>query len=109
MRGAGKYDQRVVFKRDTAASQNTYGEDVLTTETLGTFWAHVQYGSGREFHTAHQRWAETTVAFEIRRQPGVTIVAKDYAEWNSKTWDILGVLNIGTRQDCWLIAAKDIE
>lgn len=102
-------DQRIVIKRPVVASVNTYGGDEAgTPTTIGTFWAGVQYGQGREYARAAQLWAETTIVFEMRRQPGLTeIKAKDYVEWNSKTWDVTGVLGQGTREPYWYLAAKD--
>jgi head-tail adaptor len=102
-------DQRIAIKRPVVASQTTYGGDTAGTPTdIGSFWAAVQYGQGREFARAQQLWAETQIVFTMRRQPGLgEIVPKDYVEWNSKTWDITGVLGQGTREPYWIIAAKD--
>jgi head-tail adaptor len=102
-------DQRITIYRPVASSQDTYGGDVIGNPmNLGTFWAGVQYGAGREFARAQQLWAETAIVFELRRQAELTeIKAKDYIEWNGKTWDIQGVLNQGTREPYWFLAAKD--
>jgi head-tail adaptor len=103
-------DQRIVLKRPVVASQDTYGGDVAGTPiTIGTFWSEVVYQGGREFARAQQQWAETTMVFRIRRQPGLSyeVVPKDYVEWNNKTWDVTGMLGQGTRDAFWLIGAKD--
>lgn len=105
---AGKLDQRVQFFRKVVASQNTYGEDVLAAPTnLGTFWCAVYYLAGRELEAARQRWAEARYKITLRRQPGVTLKPSDYAVWATKTLDILDVQNIDTRDDRWVLLAKD--
>jgi head-tail adaptor len=102
-------DQRIIIYVRTVASQDTYGGDVEgTPTTLGTFWAGVQYGAGREFVRVQQIWAETAIVFVLRRQPELSeIKAKDYVTWNGKTWDVTGVLGQGTREPYWYLAAKD--
>lgn len=100
-------DQRVQFIRATVTGQDDIGADELgTPSTVGTFWSNVQYGAGREFQIASQRWAETQIVFKIRRQPGVSILQTDDAIWDDKVWDIVGVSGIGTRDNFWTIAAK---
>lgn len=108
MAGAGKLDQRVVFKRKNVTGQDTFGADVLgTATTVGTFWSKVEYLTGRELQVAHQRFAEAQYRITMRRQPGVSIESDDYVEWNSQTLDISPVMNPGTRECEWWMYAKD--
>ncbi len=100
-------DQRVAFYRPTFTI-DSIGASVPGTPTLvGTFWAEVRYLNGYELEVAAQRWTEVKYRITIRRQPGVTILASDYAEWNGQTLDIRAPEGPGTREDFWLIFAKD--
>jgi head-tail adaptor len=105
--GAGAFDQRVAFKR-RSVTQDSFGADVLgSPSTVGTFWARVQYLRGKELQYAQQRWAEAQYIITMRRQPGVTILPTDYAEWNDQTLDIMPVMGPGTRDCEWIVYAKD--
>ena len=104
---AGKLDQRIVIKDKTIASQNTYGEDVTTPVTVGTFWARVEFLTGRELDAAQQRWAEARYRIRMRRQPGITLQREQSIQWNGLTLNILDIQGPGTRMPEWILIAKD--
>lgn len=103
----GDYDQRVQFTRQTVTGQDSFGQDVTTTTSMGTFWAHVSYMTGRELQAAQQRWAEAQYSIEIQRQPGITLKPSDQIVWNSQTLDVVDIQGQGTRSAVWTIIAKD--
>lgn len=101
-------DQRVTFLRPTVSGRDAMGGDIAgSPTTVGTFWANVHYLSGREFDLASQRWGEARYVITIFRQPGVTLAVTDYVEWNGQTLDIVDIAGQGTRDEYWLITAKD--
>jgi head-tail adaptor len=84
------------------------GEDATTpTTTVGTFWARVEYLTGRELEAMQQRWADARYRICMLRQPGITLQAKDTITWNSQTLDILNIQGQGTRMPEWTIIARD--
>lgn len=104
---AGKLDQRIVVKGRTITGQNGYGEDIITTTTVGTFWAAVEFVTGREPFMAGQRFAEAKYKIRMRRQPGITLQREQTVEWNGQTLDVLDIQGPGTRMPEWLIIARD--
>ena len=104
---AGKLDQRIVVKAASVTSQNSYGEDVVTVTTVGTFWASVGFVTGREPFMAGQRFAEAKYKIKLRRQPNVILQRAQSVEWNGQTLDVLDIQGPGTRQPDWLIIARD--
>lgn len=104
---AGKLDQRIAVKDRTVTGQNSYGEDTTVASTVGTFWASVEFITGREPFMAGQRWAEAKYKIRLRRQPHVTLQREQTIEWNGQTLDILDIQGPGTRMAEWLIIARD--
>ncbi len=67
MYDAGRFDQRITFRR-RVASVNGYGENAYTWEDLPTqpeVWAQAEPLRGREFFAAAQAESEVTVRFRI--------------------------------------------
>jgi head-tail adaptor len=95
---AGTLRHRITVTRPLDAdetSQNTFGEDQGTPETIGSFWCHVEVLDGRELESAQQRWAEARYRLRLRRQNGIAFTTKMYATWGSKTLNILDVQDPG--------------
>lgn len=104
---SGQLDQRIVILDKSITSQNTYGEDVTTPITVGTFWARVEFLAGRELSLMQQKWAEARYRITMRRQPGVTLQREQSITWNGQTLDILDIQGPGTRMPAWTLIAKD--
>lgn len=104
---SGKLDQRIVLMDKTVTGQNSSGEDTTTPVTVGTFWARVEFLSGRELASLQQKWAEARYRISIRRQPGVTLEREQSISWNGQTLDILDIQGPGTRMPEWTLIAKD--
>jgi head-tail adaptor len=88
---AGRLRHTITITETAVASQNSYGEDVLTTSTVGEFPCNVGYLDGKELGTAMQRWARARYKITMRHQPGVSINPKMSITWEGRTLDILDV------------------
>jgi head-tail adaptor len=73
----------------TISSQNSYGEDVITNTTVGTFHCHVQPNSGMESESAGQRWAHHLYDIRMRRQPGIVFTTAMKITWDSANGDVV--------------------
>lgn len=92
---AGKLRHTITITSAAVASQNSYGEDVLTTSTVGEYPCLVEYLEGRELATASQRWAKARYKITMRHQPGVTINPTMTATWEGRELDIVDVRDPG--------------
>jgi head-tail adaptor len=103
---AGKLRHTITITSEAVASQNSYGEDVLTTSTVGEYPCRVEYLEGRELAAASQRWARARYRITMRYQPGVTISPNMTVTWEGRTLDIVDVRNPGDslRPETLLIA-----
>lgn len=88
---AGKLRHRVTIQ-SKSATQNSYGEEVITWSTLATVWAAVEPLSGREWLEGRQVTAEVTTRIRIRRRGDVTPEMR--VVYGSKTYDIMAVIEI---------------
>ena len=93
---------KIVVGKRTIGSQDSYGSDVITYPSLGTFWAEVTAMQGRELDAAMQRWAEAR--FKIRMHYNTYGIERaDRIYWGTRTLDILDIEDQrGDRR--WLIA-----
>jgi len=106
----GKLDQRIEIMRAVVTGQDEIGEDIFgPPESVRTIWANKEDLSGRELDAALQRWAEAMYKITIRSQPGMAIYATDYILWRGFTLDILNVKGQNSRDQFWIITAKDHE
>lgn len=103
----GQLDQRITLLRPTFTTDGLGASVPGTPTDLGQKWANVSYMNGYELEQAAQRWAEVRYKITIRRQPGLTLQLTDYIEWNSQTLDLLDIRGPGTRDDFWILMAKD--
>lgn len=105
---ASAYDQEIVWRRNTVTGQGSYGEDILTPETVWECWAAVNdlLQQGREAQAVLQRWAEAR--YQIRMRPAdVALQNSDWIEWQGQTLDVLNIQGQKTRAREWVIYARD--
>jgi len=92
----GKSDRRITIQRATETT-NGYGEKVATWATLIIVWAELQKTTNlRESISDRQDTATQQLAFKVRSSTdsrGVT--TKDRVVYDSKTYDITGIEEIG--------------
>ncbi len=67
---AGKLNKRVTIQ-DKSASQNSYGEEVITWTDFAKVWAAVEPLRGREFLEGKQITAEVSTRIRIRYRSGI--------------------------------------
>ncbi len=97
---------RITIERGTA-TQNSFGEDVVTWAAIGSYWANVRALQGKELETAQQTWAEARFKIDMRYQAGTTFQRKDRITWGSRVLDILDVEDPDQRQARLFIIAKE--
>jgi SPP1 family predicted phage head-tail adaptor len=93
---AGALDREIVIQTDTVTQSGT-GEPSHSWATLATVWAQKVERGGREFHQAQQLSAETQAVFRIRHRTDVA-PGLERVSYNSMTWDILHVMEVGRRE-----------
>lgn len=86
--------RRIVIQR-TTQTVGARGGITDTWATWKTRWARVEPISGGETFTDERERALRQLTFQIRYTSGVK--PKDRISWNSRTFDILRVLNIDER------------
>lgn len=102
----GKHNRRVVIQRATVTQDAGSGENVETWATLATEFAEVVPLSDGERIKAAEVSAEITTRFRMTWKSSLsTVNAKDRLTFDSKTWDIWGVKEIGFRQGIEITAA----
>lgn len=85
---------RITWTRVTATQQNSFGEDIGATITVGTFASGVVPLTGRELESAHQTWAEAKYKVSMRYQPSVEIRRGDRGTWGTRILDVLDVQEV---------------
>jgi len=103
---AGELDRRVVIQTNTPV-QDAYGEPVESWGTLATVWAQYEALTGRERFVADQVAAEIDARFTIRHRSDVT--PKQRISWDSKTWDIEAVLEVGRKEALQLLCTAKAD
>ena len=92
---AGNLRQRVTIKQKTA-TQDAYGDEVITWVSWATVWAAVEPLTGREFLAARQVTAEVTTRIRIRYRSG--ILPEWRVTFGTKNYDIHSILHIEERE-----------
>ena len=92
---AGPLRQRVTIQ-EKSASQNTYGEEVITWTDLATVWAAVEPLTGREFLEGKQITAEVSTRIRIRYRSGITPEMR--VEFGSIVYDIHSIIHLEERE-----------
>lgn len=94
---------RVIKLQDRASGINALGEPSGAWNDTATVWANYSPVRGTESFMGNQKYASAEAKFIIRYRTGVT--ARTRIIYDGKTWDILGVEEIG-RQEGLAIVAK---
>ena len=100
----GKADRRITIERATY-TVNTYGERTATWATLTTVWAELmKVGGTAESIVAHQDIAVQTLRFKVRSSTTSRgIKADDRVLYNSKTYDVIGIEEVGRNAELVVI------
>lgn len=102
---AGRLRHRVRLERRTLGSADVYGERLPTWALLDSVWASIESVGATETRRAEQQQIEATHAIRIRYYSGLT--AKDRVVFNSRTFEILSVLNVDERNIEMLLVCKE--
>lgn len=95
---AGKLDRRITIQRATF-TRNDMGEQIPAWSTLATVWAEAKPVSDGERVKAREVSAEISMRFTIRWSTTVGGVnPKDQVVYAGRTYDIVGVKEIGRRE-----------
>lgn len=109
MSQAGKYDQRVTLQR-VSKTQDSFGADVSTWSTLGSYWAKVRPLTSRELEIQQQTQAPAEFVVEMDgKRSGLNegdIRREDRFTWGSYTLDILDARLSHQRFGTWQITAR---
>jgi SPP1 family predicted phage head-tail adaptor len=102
---AGKMDRLATLKH-RELSRNAHGEQVPTYTDYAEVWAEKLDLRGREFFSAQQTNAESTVKFRIRHRTDMVLTDRIVCEGN--TYDIQQIAEIGRRDGLELIATARV-
>ena len=91
----GRMDRRITLQTATE-TQNTSGEPVPTWSDLATVWARVTPQSTAESFQDDQEHATRQTVFRIRYRSDVN--EKTRISYDSQTYDITGIVEIGRRE-----------
>lgn len=93
------FDRTITIERFTATQDEGSGEEVQTWSTLATVQASKKDVSDRERIAAAEVAADITTRFQIRWDSSVADVnPKDRLVYEGKTYDIVGVKELGRRE-----------
>lgn len=92
---AGKLRHRVTIQNPPGATKNSLGEPSDTWTDFCTVWAEIRPLTVREQILAQSNQSSVTHEIIMRWRAG--IVAKQRAQFNGRTFDIIGVRNIEER------------
>jgi len=83
---------RVVLQQPNP-TVDTFGQPVKGWSTVATVWASVEPLNGREYFTAQQINAETTVRIRLRYGSELASLSQDWrATFDGKIYDILSII-----------------
>lgn len=104
---SGKLDRQIIIQGSTHTT-NDYGESVNTFANLYTVWAAVEPVSAQEtFEEAHLQDSIDT-RFRLRYLPSYTLSTKNRIVYNSASYNIQSVVNVGNRNRELIVMAKRI-
>ena len=102
---AGKLRHRIVIEEKSVTRTDSGAETVSWTE-YDTLWASVEPLSGREMEMAKQIHDEISVRVWIRHRSGV--VPEMRISWDSRTFDIVSVINTAGRDIKMQLMCREI-
>ena len=106
---AGKMDRRITLQRATV-TYDALNNPVQTWATLATVWASKEDISDSERVAAKEVGAEITTRFQIRYSTDVSdLNPKDRLTYNSDTYQIVGVKEIGRREGLEITSVARID
>lgn len=100
---AGKRDRRIEIRQATT-STGSFGETLLSWNTLGEFWAEYIPGVGQEEFDANQRSNERRVVFELLYTPGIN--NRMEVLYDGEKYDIESIVEVGRRDRLRLICTS---
>lgn len=106
---AGRRDRRITIERKTA-TQNTYGEEIVTWATLTTVWADMRPVTGRESYTENQFQSFADTKFRVLYSNVTrTLTTEDRVTYRGRTYDIVSVNEIGRLEGIEILAYTQTE
>lgn len=106
MIAAGKLDRRITLQRATS-SQDEAGQSIPAWSKVAEVWAQVLPLAAREPFQADQRAAWVDTKFVIRYRADVGPL--DRVLYGGRTYDVVGVQEIGRREGLELLAYARAE
>lgn len=101
----GKLDRRIVLQRATK-SKDSFGQPIETFADWQTVWAAYMPVSDGEKLRANETYSNLTARFKIRWSSAVsTLNTKDRVTFDGRTFDIIGVKELGRRDGLEITAA----
>jgi SPP1 family predicted phage head-tail adaptor len=101
-----KLDRRITIQRPVA-TQNTYGEQVISWVKVADLWAQKRDMKGMERFAAQQVMAQVDTKFVIRYRSDVTPINRLVFE--GRNYDIASVLELGRRESLEILAVARAE
>ena len=103
---AGKLDRRITIERATTVT-DAFGAEIATWSPVATVWAAYQPVSDGERLRAAEVGASLTARFTIRWGHDVTV--EDRIVFDGRTFEVVGVKEIGRREGQEISAAARAE
>jgi SPP1 family predicted phage head-tail adaptor len=108
MKATGR--NRLITIQRATTSQDDYGEPINTWATLLQVWAEAVPVSDGERIAAAEVSATISMRFRVLYSSTIADVnPKDRISYDSKTWDIWGVKEIGLREGFEITAAARVD
>ncbi len=102
----GQLDRAITIQQFTATVDGA-GQEVKAWTTLAIVWARVRPQRGAERFVAAQIVGKAVTTFRIRHRTDVTVAYR--LQWDSKTWDVHVVRELGRREALELDATARSE
>lgn len=103
---AGRLRHRVTIQSATT-TVDSFGQPIETWGTFATVWAAVEPLSGREYFDAQQVQSEVSYRVRIRHLSGVVPTMR--VSYDSRTLEVLAVLNIDERDREMHLMCREID
>lgn len=100
----GRLTKRLTIEE--ATETNTGGDVTQAWSEIAKRWGEPVSQSAREFYTAKAVHADATHVWRIRYYEGLS--PKHRIVWNSRTFNIVSIENVGERNEEMLVTAKEV-